>query len=296
MKHTIVGLGEILWDVFPSGKRLGGAPANFAYHAQALGGRGVVASCVGADPLGAEILACVRDFSLETAYIAVDEAHPTGTVSVQVGAGGKPTYTIHEGVAWDFIPLTDGLVELAERADAICFGTLAQRSPVSCNTIRDLLDRSRPEALRIFDINLRQSFYSPQIVEESLQRANVLKLNDEELPLVADMLGIQGDEAALLAVLGERYNLRLVALTKGGEGSILYTEGETSHQPAYPIMREDGADTVGAGDSFTAALAVGLLAGHSLHAINSHANRVAAYVCSQPGATPVLPEELRLNL
>lgn len=296
MKPTLVGIGEILWDIFEVGKRLGGAPANFAYHAQALGGNGVVASCIGADPLGDALLSRLRELSLATTSIAVDEEHPTGAVTVEVDARGKPTYTINEEVAWDFIPLTQNLMELAERADAVCFGSLAQRSPVSRNTIQAFLDESRPDALRIFDINLRPPFYSPEVIETSLQQANVLKLNDEELPIVAQLLGIQGGEEALLRSLAKRYNLRLIALTKGGEGSILYSEGQTSRQAAFPIRKVEGADTVGAGDSFTAALAVGLLAGGSLDSINSHANRVAAHVCSQPGATPALPDELRLSL
>jgi len=271
---TLVGLGEILWDMLPTGKQLGGAPANFAYHAQALGAKGVVVSCIGDDEL----------------YIAVDKAHRTGTVTVKLDENGVPDFTIHENVAWDFIPLDSALLELAGRADAVCFGALCQRSDVSRDTVRRFLKETKPDCLRIFDINIRQSYYSKDIVGAMLETSNVLKLNDDELPLVAELLDIKGSESEILAELVARYELRLVVLTKGAEGSRLY--GPDGDSECKGIPPEKIADTVGAGDAFTAAVAVGLLKGDGLEQINAHANRVASFVCSQNGATPKLPDDL----
>ncbi len=288
--YTIVGLGEILWDMLPSGKQLGGAPANFAYHAQALGAKGVVVSCIGDDDLGREILSQLGGLGLDCRYIAVDKAHRTGTVTVKLDANGVPDFTIHENVAWDFMPLDAGLLELAAHADAVCFGSLCQRSDVSRDTVRRFLEKTKPECLRIFDINIRQSYYSKDIVNTMLETSNVLKLNDDELPLVAELLDIKGAESEILAELVARYELRLVVLTKGAEGSRLYGPDGDSESKGVPP--EKIADTVGAGDAFTAAVAVGLLRGRGLDEINAHANRVASFVCSQDGATPKLPDDL----
>jgi len=289
-KFVLVGLGEILWDMLPEGKQLGGAPANFAYHAQALGGKGYVVSCVGNDELGGEILSVVEGIGLDKQYIAVDENHPTGTVTIELDNEGKPNYVIHENVAWDFIPSNSSLMELATEIDCVCFGSLCQRSEVSRETVRSFLGATKEKCLRIFDINLRQKFYSREIVKSMLELSNVLKLNDEELPVVAEMLGIEGDETKALSTLATRYDLRLIALTKGAEGSRLYTAEEDSHcEGVAPAMI---ADTVGAGDSFTAAIAMGLLRGDGLEEINSFANRLASFVCTQNGATPRLPENL----
>ena len=286
-----MGIGELLWDILPDGKELGGAPANFAYHAQALGGEGVIVSCIGADDYGQQVLDQLNTLSLGVEYIAVDETHPTGTVSVQVDAEGKPSYNIHEDVAWDFIPRTAELTKLARRADAVCFGTLAQRNEVSRATIQAFLQETSDDVLRIFDINLRQIFYSRDVIEKSLDLAHVFKLNEEELVIVADLLSLDaGDESTLLVNFANRYNLHMIALTKGERGSVLYSEGWISSHAGY---KTEVVDTVGAGDSFAAALAVGVLRGQSLDSINHNANRVAAYVCSKPGATPELPAELR---
>lgn len=287
----LVGLGEILWDMLPCGKRLGGAPANFAYHAHCLGGVGIVASCIGDDEQGRQILEKLDGLDLNRNHIAVDKQHPTGAASVEVDEAGKPSYIIRENVAWDFIPVSPQLMELAKKAGAVCFGSLAQRSEVSRGTIQAFIKATRPSCLRIFDINLRQSFYSPEIIEASLQLANVLKLNDEELPIVADMLATAGDEAAVLSKLAKRYNLRLIALSRGDKGSLFLSKGQTSSHNGCPVVV---ADTVGAGDAFTAALAMGMLRNHTLDRINDHANCVASFVCSQAGATPELPDELRL--
>ncbi len=288
---TLVGLGEILWDMLPDGKKLGGAPANFAYHAQALGGRGVVVSCIGDDELGKEILAIVDDLGLERRYIAVDNEHPTGTVTVKLDENGKPDFTIHENVAWDFIPCDDALLELAAQADAVCFGSLCQRKEVSRNTVRNFLQATKADCVRVFDINVRQSYYSKDIVHLMLEISNVFKLNDDELPIVARLLDIDGSETEILAELTKRYGLRLVALTKGENGSRLYSsEGDASLEGTPDIKV---ADSVGAGDAFTAATVMGLLKGHALDHINEHASCVAAYVCSQSGATPSLPDGLK---
>lgn len=284
-----IGLGEILWDLLPSGKQLGGAPANFAFHAQALGATSAVVSAVGRDELGTEILDRLRGLGLDTRYVAVDPRHPTGTVSVSLDAAGVPSYVIHADVAWDFIPDSQGLRELAGRAQVICFGSLAQRSPVSRGTVHAFLGASRPEALRIFDINLRQHYYTAEAVRASLALATVLKINDEELPRVAELLGLPRDEGGTMRALFERFPLRVVALTRGGRGSSLYAPGDVSHHAGFPVAI---VDTVGAGDAFTAALAMGLLRGRPLARINELANRLAAFVCSQPGATPVVPEGL----
>jgi fructokinase len=288
---TLVGLGEILWDMLPDGKKLGGAPANFAYHAQALGGRGVVVSCIGDDELGKEILAIVDDLGLERRYIAVDNDHPTGTVTVKLDENGKPDFTIHENVAWDFIPCDDALLELAAEADAVCFGSLCQRSAVSRDTVRNFLQATKPDCVRVFDINIRQSYYSKDVVHLMLEMSNVFKLNDDELPIVAQLLGIDGSETETLAELTKRYGLRLVALTKGENGSRLYSSEGDSSLEGTPDIKV--ADSVGAGDAFTAATVMGLLKGHDLDHISEHASCVAAYVCSQSGATPSLPDGLK---
>lgn len=288
-KLIVVGLGEILWDRLPGGKQLGGAPANFAYHAFMLGANSYVASCVGSDELGREITERLASLKLDQRYIAFDRTHPTGTVDVELDANGKPNFIIQEDVAWDFIPTTPALLDLARRTDAVCFGSLCQRSSVSRNTIRRFLRATRADCLRVFDINLRQRCYSRQIVEDSLKLSKVLKLNDDELPVVAALLGLKGSETSVLEQLTARYGLCLVALTKGEKGSILYTPERSSTHPGF---RVEVVDSVGAGDAFTAALVMGLLRGDELDRIHAFANRLAAYVCSQRGATPEIPTEL----
>jgi len=287
---TLVGLGEILWDMLPDGRKLGGAPANFAYHAHALGAGGVVVSCVGNDELGSEILERIEALNLKKDCIAIDNKRPTGTVTVDLDEKGKPEYIIHENVAWDFIPVSPEMLELAGNCDAVCFGSLCQRSPVSRATVREFLKATKDKCLRVFDINIRQKYYSKDIVVDMLELSNVLKLNDEELPLVAIMLDVTGDETQLLAELTDRFALDLIALTKGSHGSRLYADGKDSSHPGCNVERI--ADTVGAGDSFTAAITLGWLHGRGLDAINEHANKVAGFVCSQDGATPTLPDSL----
>lgn len=287
---VLVGLGEVLWDLLPEGKQLGGAPANFAYHACALGGCGVIASCVGTDELGREILGRLNSLGVGRRAVAVDHRHPTGTVTVELDARGNPRYQIHEDVAWDFIPPSPELLALAHRADAVCFGSLAQRSLASRETIRRFLAATRPDCLRLCDINLRQSYYDRDIITASLDTADVLKLNEEELLTVAELLELDGDEEQVLTALRGRFHLRLVVLTRGAGGSLLRAADRISVCQAAPV---EVADTVGAGDSFTAVVAMGLLAGHDPDTIHRHAARIAGYVCTQSGGTPKIPADLK---
>ena len=281
-----IGLGEVLWDLLPAGKQLGGAPANFAYHAHALGAEALVVSRVGNDPLGREILDRLHRLGLRTDGITTDPSAPTGTVSVALDAHGTPTFTIHENVAWDFLAANTEVLDEASQADAVCFGTLGQRNPVARTAIRAVLKATPPTALRIFDINLRQHFWSRELIVESLELADVFKLNNEELPVVAQLLGLTGDESGLMKQLAGRFDLKAVALTKGAKGSSLLVGSELVGRPGSKL---NIVDTVGAGDSYTAALALGLLAGHEAEQIIQFAHRVADYVCTQAGATPPLP-------
>jgi len=289
LRPVVVGLGEILWDLFPDGKQLGGAPANFAFHAQCLGASGAVVSAVGDDGLGCEILARLDAMGLDRSRVAVEDRRPTGTVTVALDDGGKPHYTINEQVAWDYIPATKDVLDLARRADAVCFGSLAQRATVSRATIRAFLAALRPECIRLFDINLRKPFIDRQVIVESLGLTDVLKLSDDELPVLADLLNLPGAETEFLAAMTDRFGLDMVILTKGSHGSRLRTpKADCSRAGIKTVV----ADTVGAGDSFNAAVVMGLLAGHDIERINDNANRLAAFVCSRKGATPRPPAAL----
>ena len=279
-KKVIVGIGEILWDMLPSGKALGGAPANFAYHATRLGEEGWAVSAIGPDALGREIMDIVTEKRLKNIISLTDK--PTGTVQVELDARGVPTYTIMEGVAWDHIPFTPEMEALAQRADAVCFGSLVQRM-ASRESVLRFLRATRPDALKVFDINLRQHYYSPEVLEESLKIADILKINDEEIRIVADMFGLGGDDVSVSRALIDRYALRLVILTKGAQGSEVITVDDTLPQPAGEA---EVVDTVGAGDSFTAAFVVAYLRGASLADAQRLASDTAAYVCSCKGAMP----------
>ena len=290
MKFKLVGLGEVLWDLLPGGRQLGGAPANFTYHASALGADARLISRVGQDALGREALDRLEKLGVPTDCLEVDRTLPTGTVGVEVAADGQPQFQIHEHVAWDALS-----GELAGRlavaaADAVCFGTLAQRREPSRSTIISLVAAAPPHALRILDVNLRQNYFSSRLINESVAFADVLKLNETELPQLAALFDLTGDERSQIRQLAERNLLRVVAYTRGGRGSLLFSEGRWSEHPGFPTKV---VDTIGAGDSFTAALALGLLAGWDLDRINENANRVAAHVCTCAGATPPLPEHLR---
>ncbi|MGD7652992.1 MAG: carbohydrate kinase family protein [Verrucomicrobiales bacterium] len=282
----IAGIGELLWDVFPTQKRLGGAPANFAYHCNRLGAEAYPVSCVGDDPLGTEIRRQLRDTKVSDRYVFECATHPTGTVDV-VLESGKPTYQIHQDVAWDHIPYTPPLEALASTLDAACFGSLSQRSCTSRATIHSILRHMPESSLRIFDVNLRQNFFSKTIIEESLELATALKLSDEELPVLAGFFNLSGDTAAQLDQLLRKFQLDLIAYTRGPDGSMLHgTRGSDD----FPGCDGLAVDSVGAGDSFTAALCMATLRGWPLPAVNRFANEVATFVCSQKGATPVLPE------
>ena len=281
----VVGIGEILWDLFPDTKKLGGTVTNFVYHAAALGAHGVVVSSVGKDELGRDALNELEKRGLSRQYIREDPDHPTSTVQVDVQPGGEPVYTIHNNVAPDFLRRDSELDELSSQADVICYGTLAQRGPVCRETIQSFLETSRPDCLRICDINLRQKFYSPEVVTRSFELANVVKVNDDELQTVAEIFDMQGDERELVAQISDRFKLNLVALTRGNQGSLLRAGGEVHEHDGHKVTVED---TVGAGDCFTAALAMGLLNGDKVAAIHESASRRAAYVCTQVGGTPLM--------
>lgn len=290
----VVGMGEALWDVLPEGKKLGGAPANFAYHVSQFGLESRVVSAVGQDKLGAEIL---DNFRQKQLYGLIETVpYPTGTVQVELDAEGVPCYDIKEGVAWDNIPYTQALDGLARQTHAVCFGSLAQRSIVSRQTIHRFLDAmpDAPDTLKIFDINLRQSFYSKEILCDSFCRCNVLKINDEELVTVSRMFGYPGiDLQDKCWILLAKYNLKMLILTCGVNGSYVFTPGHVSFVETPKVQV---ADTVGAGDSFTAAFTSAILRGRSVAEAHRLAVETSAYVCTQQGAMPVLPKTLTERL
>ena len=291
MKPVVLGIGELLWDLLPAGPQVGGAPANFARHAQALGAAAHVVARVGDDQLGRGLVENLLEAGLAVDGIQIDTIHPTGTVTVAVDAGGQPNFTIHENVAWDHLEATPAALDLARKADALCFGSLAQRSGASRAAIRQLIAAAPSHALRIFDMNLRQQFYDAEILRESLDRADVCKLNDAELPVAARLLECEGDsEESLLENLRVRHGLHLVVCTRGGRGSLLLGQGTRCDHPGVSATVRD---TVGAGDAFTAVVAMGLLRNRPLEEISRAANEIAAFVCSRDGATPSLPEALR---
>ena len=280
----MVGLGEVLWDLLPSGKIMGGAPANFAYMANALGDRGVIASRIGVDPLGEEAYAAMVKFGLNTQYLQRDQKHETGSAKVAIDEAGQPIFTIKESASWDFLEWTPGWQELAQLADVVCFGSLAQRSPVSAATVDRFLRNSRSDTIRIFDVNLRQSYYTSEVLKRSLQYADIVKLTDQELIHVTSLIGMDasGDEERAKRLLDE-CDLRLVCITRGSRGSVLVSQEETVEHPGFTVRV---VDAVGAGDAFTACLAHHLIRGRSLEEINEFANRLASWVATQVGATP----------
>lgn len=287
-------MGEALWDVLPEGKKLGGAPANFAYHVSQFGLESRVVSAVGQDKLGAEIL---ENFRQKQLYGLIETVpYPTGTVQVELDAEGVPCYDIKEGVAWDNIPYTQALEGLASQTRAVCFGSLAQRSIVSRQTIHRFLNAMPDDAdtLRIFDINLRQGFYTKEILCDSFRRCNILKINDEELVTVSRMFGYPGiDLQDKCWILLAKYNLKMLILTCGVNGSYVFTPGHVSFVETPKVQV---ADTVGAGDSFTAAFVAATLKGLPVAEAHRLAVDTSAYVCTQQGAMPVLPESLTSRL
>jgi fructokinase len=284
---VMVGLGELLWDVLPSGTLLGGAPANFAYMATSLGDSGIVASRVGEDSLGERACHTMAEMGLNTLYLQTDAVHETGTASVVIDSAGQPTFSIREAVAWDFLEWTEQWAELSRQVDVVCYGTLAQRSPTSAGTIDRFLRNMRSGALRVCDVNLRQSFYNAELLHGSLGRAHIVKLNSDELCEVSFLLGLgAGDEALLAKKLMSLFNLRIVCITRGANGSLLMSEDETIEHRGFRVKV---SDAVGSGDAFTACLAHCYLRGKSLKQISESANRIASWVASQVGATPVIP-------
>jgi fructokinase len=279
-----VGLGEILWDMLPNGKQLGGAPANFAYISTLLGSEGIVASRVGTDALGNEAIRQLGQLGLTTAFVERDPVHPTGTVQVQVDHAGQPKFEIAEGVAWDFLEWTRDWQALATQVDAICFGSLAQRAASSRATIRQFVGAARKNAVRVFDVNLRQTFFSKEILGESMAVADIVKLNHEELPRIMQLFGLEHhDEIGSADALFELHHLKLICVTRGCRGSLLISLGGLNEHPGCRIQV---ADTIGAGDAFTAGLVHEYMLGSSLPQMNDTANRVGAWVASRTGATP----------
>lgn len=289
MNDLVVGMGEALWDVLPEGKKIGGAPANFAYHVSQFGLPSCVVSAVGDDDLGREIIENFTAKGLK--QLIADVPYPTGTVQVEIDQSGVPQYEIKENVAWDNIPYTERLESLAERTTAVCFGSLAQRNVVSRNTINRFLDvvSRNEENLIVFDVNLRQGLYNKEILCNSMKRCNILKINDEELVTVSRMFGYPGiDLQDKCWILLGKYNLKMLILTCGINGSYVFTPGNVSFQPTPKV---EVADTVGAGDSFIAAFISSVLKGKSVSEAHSLAVRTSAFVCTEKGAMPTLPTQ-----
>jgi fructokinase len=294
--HLILGLGELLWDVLPEGPRLGGAPANFSVMAGRLGNHAVLLSRIGRDDLGRMAVERLDPLPVDAGFVETDPVHETGRVTVRF-EDGQPRYTIHQPSAWDFMELTDEWVKLAGRADAICFGSLAQRSAESRRTIQTLAAQASTKCVRVFDVNLRAPFYSAKVIQESLELATVVKMNDAEVPLALGLLGLPGGEAGrdglrlgAERLLGEFPSLQMVAVTRGAQGSLLMTRDEWHEHPGLPVKV---ADTIGAGDAFTAALTHYLLRGADLATLNEAGNRWGGWVASQVGAMPALSDEVR---
>ena len=309
--HLILGIGELLWDMLPDGPRLGGAPANFAVMAGRLGNRAAILSRIGRDDLGRQAVDRLEPIPVDTSFLQVDAAHLTGRVTVSF-SGGEPEYNIHQPAAWDFLELSDEWVQLVERADAICFGSLAQRNSESRRTIQTLAAECPATCIRIFDVNLRAPFYSSEVLEESLELATVVKMNDAEMPLVLELLDLNIDDESIVdaarssreeprtastslrlaaeGLLEEFPSLHLVAITKGGRGSLLVTRDEWNEHPGFPVKLADG---IGAGDAFTAAIAHYLLRGSDLATLNEAGNRWGGWMASQSGAMPALPDTVR---
>lgn len=289
MNEIVVGMGEALWDVLPEGKKIGGAPANFAYHVSQFGLPSCVVSAIGDDALGKEIIENFTSKGLD--QLIAEVPYPTGTVQVEIDQTGIPLYNIKENVAWDNIPYTEHLDALAKRTKAVCFGSLAQRNVVSRNTINHFLDTmpKDDDSLIVFDVNLRQGFYNKEILCKSMQNCNILKINDEELITVSRMFGYPGiDLQDKCWILLGKYNLKMLILTCGINGSYVFTPGNVSFQHTPKV---EVADTVGAGDSFTAAFIASILKGKSVTEAHSIAVKTSAYVCTQKGAMPILPPE-----
>lgn len=293
MPHTLVGLGEALWDLLPSAKHLGGAPLNFAYIASLLGENAIVATRIGNDVLGREIETVLRARNLDLSGIQIDHELPTGTVGVSF-KDGQPQYEISEPVAWDALEWSPKWREIAAKCDAVCFGSLAQRAPKSRGTVENFLENTRPDCLRVFDINLRRPFYSREVIESSLAMTTILKMNDQELPEVAAMLGLSRDstEAEMLALL-DKFGLKMVFVTRGERGAMAITADGMVEHPGFSVQV---SDTIGAGDAFTAAAIHCVLCGMSLEKTIVFPNQWASWVASQAGGMPAITEKRRLEM
>ncbi len=278
---TIVGIGEVLWDKFPEGKHVGGAPANFVFYAKTKDTNSFLVSSVGVDDDGNEILEKFEKLNFPSLYIEQTKKYSTGTVDVTVDGYGIPEYIINKNVAWDFVSWSDDLKKLAQKTDAVCFGSLGQRSELSKKTIDLFLSETSENCLKIFDVNLCQNFFNKEIIKNSLAHANVLKLNDEELPVIAKIINISGSEKEVCEQIIKKFDLKILALTKGDKGSSLFSKTEMIFHPGFTVSV---VDTVGAGDAFTAALSVGLLKKNPLSKIIEDANRLASDVCARKGA------------
>jgi fructokinase len=298
--HLILGVGELLWDMLPEGPKLGGAPANFTVMAGRLGNHAVILSRIGRDDLGRQAIDQLDPLPVDTSCLEVDQVHDTGRVTVSF-VGGEPRYTIHQPSAWDFLELSDEWIRLAERADAICFGSLAQRGVESRQTIQSLAAQTPAACIRVFDVNLRTPFYSSEVILESLELATVLKMNDAELPQVLSLLGLPVDEESekdrvrlgAERLLGEFPSLEMVAVTRGSRGSMLVRRDEWNEHPGFPVKV---VDQIGAGDTFTAAMTHYLIRGANLAMLNEAGNRWGAWVASRSGAMPSLPEKVRATI
>ena len=284
MKKKVVGLGEVLWDHLPGRTCLGGAPANFAYITTLMGDQGIVASRVGEDSAGLEALRRMEELGLNIDHVQTDRHRPTGSVKVQLDGNGLPRFEIAHPVAWDFMEWTEDWQHLANKADAVCFGSLAQRSDDSISTIRHFLKATSSGTIKIFDVNLRQSYYSPEVLMESMNLADIVKLNDEELPKIMSLNRVpHKDELSSARWLLRTHDLKLVCITRGGKGSLLVRGRDSSQHPGFRVRV---ADTVGSGDAFTAGLVHEYLQGASLDLMNEVANLVGAWVASEVGAMP----------
>jgi fructokinase len=298
--RLILGIGELLWDLLPDGPRLGGAPANFTVMAGRLGNHAAILSRIGRDDLGRQAVHLLDPLPADTSFLQIDPVHETGKVTVRF-AEGQPEYVIHQPAAWDSLELSDEWVQLAERADAICFGSLAQRSLESRRTIQTLAAQASATCIRIFDVNLRPPFFSSEVIQESLELASVVKMNDAEMPQVAGVLGLPAEDAGTpdgLRLAAERLlvefpTLQMVAITRGSCGSLLVTRDQWHVHPGTKVKV---VDTIGAGDAFTAAMAHYLLRGADLSTLSEAGNRWGAWIASQSGAMPPLPEGVRAQI
>lgn len=298
--HLILGIGELLWDMLPGGTNLGGAPANFTVMAGRLGNHAAVLSRIGRDDLGRQAIIRLDPMPVDASSLQIDPFHETGRVTVSL-VDGMPAYTIHEPAAWDYLELTDEWVRMAERADALCFGSLAQRNAQSRQTIQTLVAQASESCVRVFDVNLRAPFYSSEVIQESLELATVLKMSDEELPQILSLLGLPIDEVTqedglrrgAERLLNEFPELSMIAVTRGSRGSLLVSPKEWSEHPGFPIQL---VDQIGAGDAFTAAMIHYLLRGADLATLNEAGNRWGSWVASQSGAMPDLPDAVRAEI